>query len=281
MNVVSGVLPRRGKAVPKLVRKVFAVNQKKNELDTLLKKITLAPDENALEDVLATIFPGRVGKPLRIAFVNAHAVNLACKDRRFLAHLIESDYIFRDGSGMKILYKLLGSNPGLNLNGTDLIPRIIKRYAGSDAALLGTQEPWLSRAADKIKSKGVSPVLMMDGFQDDYAYLEAAMKQRAPLIILAMGMPKQERVAALLASQLDYPCLIICGGAILDFLGGKVTRAPALFRRFGMEWLYRLFQEPRRLFKRYVIGNLVFLYRTLALALIANRAVPEKVSIKK
>ena len=71
----------------------------------------------------------------------------------------------------------------------------------------------------------------MNGFQDDYAYLDAAMKHPAPLIILAMGMPKQERVAALLASQLDYPCLIVCGGAILDFMGGKVTRAPVLFRR--------------------------------------------------
>lgn len=168
---------------------------------------------------------------------------------------------------MNILFKMLGMNPGLNLNGTDLIPRIINYYAGQDAALLGTRSPYLENAAAAIQRQGVSPALVLDGFQNDYAYLTAAQKHPSALIILAMGMPKQERVAALLAENLDYPCLIICGGAILDFIGGKVRRAPLIFRRFGMEWLYRLMQEPRRLFQRYMVGNFVFICRSLSLAL--------------
>jgi exopolysaccharide biosynthesis WecB/TagA/CpsF family protein len=91
-----------------------------------------------------------------------------------------------------------------------------------------------------------------------------------------MGMPKQERVAALLARHLDYPCLIICGGAILDFLGGKVTRAPKAFRRIGMEWLYRFMLEPKRLFKRYMVGNFVFLYRGYRLAGSSRKARTEE-----
>ena len=107
----------------------------------------------------------------------------------------------------------------------------------------------------------------MDGFREDSEYLKAVRDRRPFLIILGMGMPKQERVASLLARNLDYPCVIICGGAILDFMAGKVSRAPLIFRRTGMEWLYRLGCEPRRLFVRYAIGNFLFLLRSLRLAL--------------
>jgi exopolysaccharide biosynthesis WecB/TagA/CpsF family protein len=62
------------------------------------------------------------------------------------------------------------------------------------------------------------------------------------------------------------PCVIVCGGAIIDFLGGKVSRAPLWLRRMGMEWAYRLAVEPMRLFRRYVIGNPLFLSRALRLA---------------
>ncbi len=245
--------------------------KKEQDIRVLLGKITRASDEQALSKILFSLSPQNIDKPVRTAFVNAHALNLCCNDAAFLHHLLESDYVFRDGSGMKILYKMLGCDPGLNLNGTDLIPRIIALYAGCDTALLGTNNPYLERAAEIVKEKGVHPVLMMDGFQEDKAYLDAARDRPAPLIILAMGMPKQERVAALLADNLDYPCLIVCGGAILDFMGGKVTRAPLLFRRFGLEWAYRLGQEPRRLFRRYVIGNVAFLLRSFKLAATSDR----------
>ncbi|MGZ9097474.1 MAG: WecB/TagA/CpsF family glycosyltransferase [Micavibrio sp.] len=245
--------------------------KKEQDICVLLRKITRASDEQALSKILFSLKPQNIDKPVRIAFVNAHALNLCCNDAGFLRHLLSSDYVFRDGSGMKILYKMLGCDPGLNLNGTDLIPRIVTLYVGCDTALLGTKNPYLERAAEAVKEKGVTPVLMMDGFQEDNAYLDAARNRPAPLIILAMGMPKQERVAELLAANLDYPCVIVCGGAILDFIGGKVTRAPLLFRRLGIEWLYRLGQEPRRLFRRYVIGNIAFLLRSFRLVVTSNR----------
>lgn len=238
----------------------------KHDIRKLVDKVARIADEGALRDVMAAIGPEGVERPVRVAFVNAHGLNLAWKDGGFLRHLMESDYVFRDGAGMKILYELLGRDPGMNLNGTDLIPRIVDLYAGREIALLGTHEPYTSLAAEKLGQRGVAPVLVMGGFHEDAAYLEAARRQPASLIILAMGMPKQERIAALLAENLGYPCLIICGGAILDFISGKVTRAPLLFRQAGMEWVYRLMLEPRRLFGRYVIGNFAFLYRSLLLA---------------
>jgi len=228
--------------------------------------MTLAADKQKADEILTSLGPRKDGKPARLAFVNAHALNLCSSNPGFLHHLLESDYILRDGSGMKILFKMLGINPGLNLNGTDLIPEILHHYAGCNSLLFGTKEPYLGRAANIIRNKGVTPVCTLDGFQEDELYLRAAQRHPAQLIILGMGMPKQERVASLLARNLDYPCLIICGGAILDFISGKVSRAPAIFRRFGMEWLYRLAHEPRRLFRRYIIGNFVFLLRGIGFA---------------
>lgn len=252
----------------------------------LIDKINLVTKDTELASVFSSLGPKPgpkpAGKPVRVAFVNAHALNLCFSDPAFLQHLLEAEYVFRDGSGMKILYKMLGRDPGLNLNGTDLIPRIIGLYKDCGVALLGTGEPYLSAAAGAVRSRGAAPVLTLDGFRDDATYLEAARENPASLIILAMGMPKQERVAALLAKHLDYPCLIICGGAILDFMGGKVTRAPLMFRRFGIEWLYRLAQEPRRLFRRYIIGNFVFLYRSMALAMaMPSGRAGVKVPVKK
>jgi N-acetylglucosaminyldiphosphoundecaprenol N-acetyl-beta-D-mannosaminyltransferase len=236
-------------------------------LHLLLKKIRLVPGEAELPHLFLSMSKANVGKPTRVAFVNAHAFNLCCGDSGFLADLLESDFVFRDGSGMAILYRMLGGDPGLNLNGTDMIPRIIGLYAGHKAALFGTNEPYLSRAARAIEKIGVDPVILRDGFQDDEAYLECIQSRKIPLIILAMGMPKQERVAALLARNLEYPCLIVCGGAILDFMGNKVARAPYVFRRLGIEWVYRLAHEPKRLFRCYIIGNFVFLLRSAFLAL--------------
>jgi len=63
----------------------------------------------------------------------------------------------------------------------------------------------------------------------------------------------------------EHSCTIVNGGAIIDFLAERVNRAPLVWRKLGMEWLYRLIQEPKRLFNRYVIGNVVFLTRGLVL----------------
>ena len=239
----------------------------KYSLYNLIRKICCIPNEETLSALFSALEPQEILKPVRIAFVNAHAVNICHIHQEFMRDLIESDYVFRDGSGMKILFKLLGKDAGLNLNGTDLIPRVMEIYDGKNAALLGTDEIYLQKAAVTVVERGLDPVLLMDGFREDSEYLKAVRDRRPFLIILGMGMPKQERVASLLARNLDYPCVIICGGAILDFMAGKVSRAPLIFRRTGMEWLYRLGCEPRRLFVRYAIGNFLFLLRSLRLAL--------------
>lgn len=232
----------------------------------LLDKIHIIKDEAAYATFLQSLTDANIAKPVRVAFVNAHALNMCYGNQSFLNDLLACDYVLRDGSGMKILYKLLGREPGLNMNGTDLIPRILDEYKGSDVALLGTDSPYLDNAAQVIAGQGLNPSVVINGFHETPYYIEALKQKPVPLVILAMGMPKQEHVANMIALNVGAPGLIICGGAILDFIGGKVLRAPEIFRKFGMEWVYRLLQEPRRLFKRYVVGNFVFLYRAFFLS---------------
>lgn len=237
-----------------------------SSIRALLDKIRIVRDEAGAQAILAQLSPEKLTAPVRVAFVNAHALNLCYDNPAFLADLLACDYIFRDGAGMKILYQIMGREEGINMNGTDFIPRLLPLYKGHDIALMGTDSPYLERAADKIAAIGPNPSLSINGFQDDGRYAEVLSNNPAKMVLLAMGMPKQERVASVIVAKDVTPRLIVCGGAILDFIAEKVQRAPEFFRKYGLEWAYRLAQEPRRLFRRYVIGNAVFLKRAICLS---------------
>ena len=237
----------------------------------LLDRIVSVPDEHELQRLLARVAHPR--QALVLAFVNAHAMNSAAGSAAFHAALIGSDLLLRDGSGMAALYRLMGRDAGLNLNGTDLIPRIMASFDGRRIALFGTVDEFADRARDSMAG-AITPHSAIDsvhGFHEVDIYIAMARARRPDLIVLGMGMPKQELLAVALRNALhDTPCLIVCGGAIIDFLGGKTSRAPGWVRKAGCEWLYRLALEPRRLFTRYVLGNPAFLVRALALRVRRN-----------
>ncbi|SDY56375.1 polymer biosynthesis protein, WecB/TagA/CpsF family [Lysobacter sp. yr284] len=208
--------------------------------------------------------------PTVLSFFNQHAFNLAWTDPAFAEDLRRSDVLLRDGVGVAACLRLLARDPGLNANGTDLIPQLLAAFGGRRAVLIGTREPYLQRAAQRLgEDYGIQVACALDGFGDAAAYLEAVARERPELVVLAMGMPRQERVAAELAQwarQAGHRLLIVNGGAIADFIAGRVARAPAWMRRARLEWLYRLGREPRRLWRRYLLGGVVFIARALRLA---------------
>lgn len=238
---------------------------------TLLLQIDRVHDDEQEQGLLARL--SHPSRPFVLAFANAHAMNSVAASASFYDALHASDTVLRDGSGMSTLFRLSGMAPGRNLNGTDLIPRLIRLFDGRNVALFGTREPFLQRGAQAVTAELAprSPLVCAHGFMDSSTYLELASAHRPALIVLGMGMPRQEEVAAMLRAALTFPCLIVCGGAIIDFLAGKVPRAPRWMRKIGMEWLFRLGAEPRRLFRRYVIGNPLFLTRALWLASSSDR----------
>jgi N-acetylglucosaminyldiphosphoundecaprenol N-acetyl-beta-D-mannosaminyltransferase len=225
----------------------------------IIHKLRVVTDRAAEQQLIAAL--SKPAAPTVLGFVNAHAMNLLADSAAYYQALSAADVLLRDGSGMTMLFRRLGLAPGLNMNGTDFIPKLLAAFAGRRVAFWGTDEPFLTNARQHSEALfAVNVVSVQHGFAEVDEYLNLARQMQPELIVLGMGMPKQEIVAARLVAS-GVPCLIVCGGAILDFLGGKVTRAPQWVRRLGCEWMYRLLNEPKRLFRRYVVGNFVFLLR--------------------
>ena len=236
------------------------------ELHARTSVVETAAGEDALLDELVA-----PSQPTIVSFVNAHAVNLAWKNPPIGEVFLQSDVLLRDGIGVELGMRLLGRRPGRNLNGTDLIPRLAARFRGRRIALLGTKEPWLGQARTVLEERELEIVACEHGFHDTDHYVEIVERTKPDLVILAMGMPKQETVALALRAALDEPTTIVNGGAILDFLGGKVARAPEWMRRARIEWVYRLVNEPWRLASRYVVGNPMYVLRVVSTRLRLGR----------
>lgn len=234
-----------------------------------ISNINVIPDNTSEEALVARLTTPE--GPTMLSFINQHGFNLAWKDPSFGELLSNSDFLLRDGIGMKVCLYVLGIDSGKNMNGTDLIPRIVTSYHGRRGAVFGSKSPWLDHAVDSIAQIGTEVVTRLDGFQSLDAYVVEFKKFRPEIVLLGMGMPKQEMVADALAEIGGPPTLIVNGGAILDFLGGRFERAPIWMRRSGLEWLFRLALEPQRLWPRYGPGGFLFLCRIAMLRATASR----------
>ena len=236
---------------------------------TIMARLQRVPDEGAARSLMRRLARSArtARRPRVLAFVNAHALNLAAESAEFALALSSADVLLRDGAGVSLLMRRCGQPPGLNMNGTDVIPQLLRACDGLSVAVLGTAEPYLGRGLRRLQQELMprSQVLGIDGFQTRSNYAQLLDQHRPRVVVLAMGMPRQEEMARWLRGQLSHGCLLICGGAIVDFLAGRTRRAPRLLQRTGLEWLWRLAQEPRRLFRRYVIGNPLFVWRLLRL----------------
>ena len=201
-----------------------------------------------------------VSRPTTLGFVNAHAFNLCCDDGFAAQFFLDCDLLLRDGIGMGMLCDCFGIDAGLNMNGTDYIPAVLDACRGRTVALLGTGQPHLDRAVRALRNRGTVIVHAVDGFDPMTTMYRCCAA--SPPISWSSAWECPGRSAALFTSSAPWTTrAIICGGAIIDFLGGRTKRAPRLVRSAGCEWLFRLAQEPRRLFRRYVFGNVRFLAR--------------------
>ncbi len=205
-----------------------------------------------------------------VSFLNAHAYTMAYSRHDFYDSLLGATVLFRDGIGAKMLLKAYGLSPGYNANGTDLIPLIQKENKDKNFCFIGTSAEFVNKAAETCRADGVKVVATLDGFRDTDTMFEFVNTHRPNILILGMGMPKQELFASYLQQKYNGQILVVNGGAIFDFIAGRFERAPAFFRNNGLEWFYRLLNEPKRLFSRYVIGIPKFMW-FLLLAKIRNK----------
>ena len=205
---------------------------------------------------------------LKLAFANSHVVNVAASDPLYRSAL-NGFLILPDGIGVDLGARIIHGIPFCdNLNGTDFIPALLSAVQPSlKIGLYGARPGVADRACQAFARQAPqhSYHVFGHGFQDEAE--EAAMMirleaEKPDLLLVAFGNPSQEMW---IAGKVDARhCTIAAGvGALFDFIAGEVPRAPLWLREFKLEWLFRLINEPRRLWRRYILGNPRFMLRVL------------------
>lgn len=208
------------------------------------------------------------GEQCDVAFLNAHAVNVAARDPEF-ARALGRCLLLNDGVGIDVASRWVHREPfPENLNGTDFVPGFLAAVERPLRLYLLGGRPGVAEAAAQTLAR-VAPQHTVVGtahgfFEQDAAdgVVRAVASARADVLLVAMGNPVQEKFVDRHRDALGVP-VTFSVGALLDFLGGRVERAPGWLRGARSEWVWRLVQEPRRMWRRYLVGNVVFLLRVV------------------
>lgn len=211
-------------------------------------------------------------EPISVRLSNAYCVALASRDENYATLLNNNGINFPDGTPVVWFMKAAAkARKPSRVRGPSLfVATLAKTRTGEYGHFfLGTTNDTLNLLTEKVQAS--HPDLKISGMHsppfapldDDYfgACAEKIRQTDADLIWVALGTPKQDFVADELAKRLNRPCVAV--GAAFDFVAGTVQEAPLWIQNSGFEWLYRLCSEPRRLWKRYLIGNLQFLRTAL------------------
>ncbi len=217
-------------------------------------------------DEVVSIADGTIGRRSRlmIGVVNVAKVVNMRRDPALRDAVLRADMIFADGMGVVWACRLLGRPLPERIPGIDLMLRLLERSSERSYRVycLGATEEVLEKTVERIRRE--YPGVVIAGRHNGYfsekeeAGLVADIRAAQPdLLFAAMSSPKKELFLARWAKQLDVPVCHGVGGAF-DVFAGEVKRAPARWQRLGMEWLYRVLQEPRRMWRRYLVTNTVF-----------------------
>jgi N-acetylglucosaminyldiphosphoundecaprenol N-acetyl-beta-D-mannosaminyltransferase len=204
---------------------------------------------------------------------NVLSLNLAYENDWFRDFLNSTNYIRLDGSGVRIGAKILGFKTPPRITWADFAWDLADLAASRNFALffLGAKPGITDQAAEYLKAR--HPKLRVVGTQHGYfdknanneenvRVIHRINENKPDILIIGMGMPIQERWLIENRDKLDVS-VILTGGAVFDYVSGNLKRAPKWMTDNGLEWLGRLLIEPRRLWKRYLIGNPVFLWRVI------------------
>ena len=202
-----------------------------------------------------------------VYFINADCLNKTSNDKDYLQILNQGDYIFPDGSGVKLGSKIIGEKVIANINGTDLLPELCKLAIENNFSLylLGAKPGVAAKMKKKLQQqfKGLKIAGEQHGYfnaNDEQKIITKINNSTVDILLVAYGAPSQEKWIHSHRKEL-YAKIIIGVGGLFDFYSGNIPRAPLWLRQRGLEWTYRLYQEPRRMFKRYIIGNPLFIYQ--------------------
>jgi N-acetylglucosaminyldiphosphoundecaprenol N-acetyl-beta-D-mannosaminyltransferase len=207
------------------------------------------------------------GERRTLAFVNPDCLNIAWHNEAYKQFLLGADRVLPDGIGIHLGCRMLGTALRENVNGTDLFPRLCEAasQAGLSIYLLGARPGIAEAAANKMRER--YPGLRVAGARDGYfspeeeaGVVAGINASGAAILLVAFGVPRQELWIERWRTDLQ-PRVCLGVGGLFDFYSGRIARAPVWMREIGLEWVWRLLQEPKRMWRRYIIGNPLFLSR--------------------
>ena len=184
---------------------------------------------------------------LLINTINAHSYNTALKDPLFANALIKGDALIPDGASIVKVCKWLKmqSQPRERIAGWDLFVFEMNR---------------LNEKGGRCMFMGSSENVLAFSQEDNVAIVAAINEANPDLLWIGMTAPKQEKWIYSNWQKLNIHCHVGTVGAVFDFYAGTTERAPLWWQQHSLEWLYRLIKEPKRMWRRYLIGNVLFLW---------------------
>lgn len=212
---------------------------------------------------------------LLINTINAHSYNTALKDPLFAEALQKGDILIPDGASIVMVCKWLKakSQPKERIAGWDLFEfeMNLLNQKGGKCFFMGSSEKVLSLI--KEKAKNVYPNIVVETYsppykpefneEDNKKIIDAINQANPDLLWIGMTAPKQEKWTYKHWNELNIHCHVGTIGAVFDFFAGTVERAPIWWQEHSLEWLYRLIKEPKRMWRRYIIGNTLFLWNII------------------
>ncbi|MEX1122468.1 MAG: WecB/TagA/CpsF family glycosyltransferase [Balneolales bacterium] len=207
----------------------------------------------------------------KVFFTNVHSIHLAKKDSDLYRCISNADMVLPDGSGLKIAGKVLNKPVKENLNGTDFTPIVclMAESMGRSVYLLGAKKDVLIKCKKNLTKE--FPNLNIIGAQHGYfdaaeekKIIEDINKKKPDILLVAMGSPFQEKWITHNAPRLKARICLAVGG-LFDFLSEELERAPLWMRKLGLEWVFRLLQDPRSKWSRVFIEIPVFFYLIMSI----------------
>jgi N-acetylglucosaminyldiphosphoundecaprenol N-acetyl-beta-D-mannosaminyltransferase len=203
-------------------------------------------------------------------YANVHVLNTAYSDPELRRTLNKAGLVYCDGAGVALGARLLGHRLPGRMTGADWIEPLCRTCAAEEIPLyfLGSRPGVAARAAGRLQERypGLRVVGAHHGYLDNpvtCATAIGAINVAHPRILLVgMGTPMQEKWVAAHCDRLRVP-VIWTVGALFDFVAGVQPRGPRWMLDHGLEWLCRLWSDPRRLWRRYLVGNPLFILRVL------------------
>lgn len=205
-------------------------------------------------------------EPSYVCFANSHMTIEAKHDPNFAQMVNSANLVFADGVPIQLASKLLYGKTQERISGMDFLPDLIKNanksklnvfIFGSTNHIIHSAEKMLSNYFSDVSIVGsVSPPFNKNW--DNERYIEIINNANPHLVFVALGCPKQEKWMAKYSKKINAVMLGI-GGALPVF-AGVTNNAPKWMKKNGLEWLYRLFQDPKRLWKRYLLTNSLIIW---------------------